>query len=319
MDGRSIFERYFYKEDFFDRNIEDDEESIDVIMPIRNTNELFEKNLFSIYREIPIKNLIIGDAGCTDNSINILNKFPRVKIIDQTKIRTLGYSIAELISKVETEWFVYLHGDVFLPNNWYDSMKKYQSRYDWFECDRRMTIMIEYDPEIKDSPRAYSGSQMGRKEVFDDIIDTIDDDYLYRNEDLVYQELPLSKGFKYGRVLDTFHYHQVMNKQGDREPKFSNVIIKKFKDKQWEIDMYIKQVKGLIKYSNPKPHLIKAVNEPIKILKSYNALNLIEFKNWVKETNKEWLKYIIFKDSIQTRVLKKFLSLFRPLINKFFI
>ena len=83
MKNESIFERYYKEEIFVDRKIEKKESGIDVIIPLINTNELFERNLYSFYREIPINNLLIGNGGCTDSSIEIAKKFPRVKVFDQ--------------------------------------------------------------------------------------------------------------------------------------------------------------------------------------------------------------------------------------------
>ena len=321
MKGDSIFHQYYKDNKFVDRKNSLNEESIDVIIPIINTNELFEKNLLSIYREIPVNRLLIGNGGSNDDSLEILKKFPRVEIIDQTKRRTLGYCIAELISLVETNWFIYLHSDVYLPENWYDEMKKNRIKYDWFESDNRITTLINYDAGIKHTKRAYSGAQMGRKEAFKEIIPKIDDDYLYRNEDIIFKELIEQEGFKYGRVLEAYYYHQVMNKKGENEPEFERVDIKRFRDKQWEIDTYLKQVKGIIKYSLPKPYLIPEIIFPLKILKRYDVLNIDEFIKWVKNTNIAWLKYLDVKEKKQTLIQKiyyKIRAKLNPLINKFF-
>jgi len=320
MKEDSIFRRYYKEEKFIDRKNSSTEEPIDVIIPMINTNELFKKNLISIYREIPVNRLIIGNGGSTDDSLDILKKFPRVEIIDQSKHITLGYCIAELILSVETDWFIYLHSDVYLPENWYDEMKKNKDKYDWFESDRRITTLINYNAGIKNTKRAYSGAQMGRKEAFKEIIPKIDDDYLYRNEDIIFKELIEQEGFKYGRVLDTYHYHQVMNKKGENVPEFERVEIRWFSDKQWEIDTYLKQVKGIIKYSYPKPYLISIVNIPLKILKRYDALNMDEFIKWVKNTNIVWLNYLDVKEKKNPLIQKIYYKLrakLNPLINKF--
>ncbi len=231
-------EKYFIKNlsqipRFIDRKNFEQEESIDVIIPLINSNLLFERNLLSFYRELPINRLIIGDGGCTDNSIEIVKKFPRFKIIDQSKHQSLGYCIAELISFVETEWFVYVHSDVYLPKNWYEKMKSYKEKYDWYECNRRIVILIEYNtPDLEKKSRAYSGSQMGRTVAFRNIIPKISDDYLYRNEDIIFHELILAEGFKYGRVFNTFHYHQIMNVGRENEPKIKKINIQKSKNKK---------------------------------------------------------------------------------------
>ena len=319
MKEDSIFRRYYKEEKFIDRKNSSDKEAIDVIIPIINTNELFENNLNSIYREIPVNRLIIGNGGSTDDSLKILKKFPRVEIIDQTKNETLGYCIAELISLVETDWFIYLHSDVYIPENWYEEMKKNQNKYDWFESDNRITTLINYDAGIKYTKRPYSGGQMGKKDIFKRIIPKINDDYLYRNEDLIFKELIEQEGFKYGRVLETHYYHQVMNKKGENEPEFEKVDLIWFRDKQWKIDTFLKQVKGIIKYSRPKPYLITEVNIPLKILIKYNALNIDEFKEWVKNVNMVWLKYLDLQGTRRTLFQKIYYKLqekLHPLINK---
>ena len=92
----SIFNKYFNKpEKLSDRKIVNNEEGVDVIIPLLNTNELFERNLFNFYESIPIERLIIGDGGCTDNSIQIATKFPRVEIIKQHGYNSQGYAIKE--------------------------------------------------------------------------------------------------------------------------------------------------------------------------------------------------------------------------------
>ena len=319
MKEDSIFRMYYTEEKFIDRKDSSDEEPIDVIIPIINTNELFENNINSIYREIPVNRLIIGNGGSTDDSLKILKKFPRVEIIDQTKNETLGYCIAELISLVETDWFIYLHSDVYLPENWYNEMKKNKGKYDWFESDNRITTLVNYDAGIKYTKRSYSGGQMGKKDIFKGIIPKINDDYLYRNEDIIFKELIEQEGFKYGRVLETHYYHQVMNKKGENEPEFERVDIRWFRDKQWKIDTFLKQVKGIIKYSRPKPYLINDVNIPLKILIKYDALNIVEFKEWVKNTNIVWLKYLDLQGTRRTLFQKIYYKLqekLHPLINK---
>ena len=39
---------------------ENEKDKVDVIVPIIHVNRFFKKNLLSIYREIPINNLLIG-------------------------------------------------------------------------------------------------------------------------------------------------------------------------------------------------------------------------------------------------------------------
>jgi len=91
MSKISIFEEFYSEESFVDRLKEKGEDGVDVIIPLLNTNELWKRNLYSFYREIPINRLLIGDGGCTDDSIEIALKFPRAKIFKQEHLGALGY------------------------------------------------------------------------------------------------------------------------------------------------------------------------------------------------------------------------------------
>lgn len=289
MNDKLIFETYFESADLEDRFLKKDMEPVDVIIPIMNTNPLWRRNLLSFYREIPINRLLIGDAGSTDDSLQILEEFPRVEVLDQSEFNTLGYSIRNLIENVKTPWFIYLHADVFLPDGWFDEMVKHREEYDWFECNRRMTILLDYPlKEIAKSQRAYSGSQMGRKKAFDKVLPQIEDDYLYRNEDIIFMELLKNSGGRYGRVQETFHYHQVMNKKGEKEPKFERVSIVRESDPDWQKRTLDMQVRGLIKYTKPDPYLMIAVKKPLIKLAEMNSIDWNEFFKWIEKNNPAW-------------------------------
>lgn len=211
MSHSSIFEAYYANPEFVDKYEEFNDSGMDVIIPVFHTNELWEVNLKSIYREIPVKRLIISDGGVIDNSIEIVSKFPRVEILDHRHFKSLGKCIAELIASVQTEHFIYLHSDVYLPSDWYNNMIKYKDTYDWYGCPMNITYM--YSLLHNDENRPYAGSQMGRKDAFTGVEKFVGDDYVYRFEDFVFDEYVKSKGYKTGKISDTFHYHQSMYRQ----------------------------------------------------------------------------------------------------------
>jgi hypothetical protein len=76
----SIFALYYADEAFVDRFLQRPEGAIDIIIPVLNTNKLWEKNLISFYREIPVNRLIIGNGGCNDDTVAIAKRFPRVEV-----------------------------------------------------------------------------------------------------------------------------------------------------------------------------------------------------------------------------------------------
>ncbi len=307
---KSIFQEYFeVPGEFIDRKEVRNENGIDVIVPLLNTNELFERNLYNIYERIPINKLLIGDGGCTDNSIKIAQNFPRVTIFNQNHHKSLGYSVKELIENVETDWFLYLHADVFLPANWYDEMIKYREKYDWYECRTRFTVLVEFPREYaKDERPSTAGSQFGKKAIFEKILPSIYDDYVYRNEDFIFAGMLERNGGRIGRIDTTYTYHQIMNKRGETEPDLAKVKVIRKNEKDWEIKTFDMQARGIIKYLDPvKKSMIHNVNVSVGLLNEFGVLDWNEFKTWVQKTNPAWLKYIKKPSGFQ-QTLKKVLK-----------
>jgi len=287
----SIFREYYADKPFIDRYLTEAKDAIDVIIPVVHTNELWEANLLSFYREIPINKLLIGDGGCIDDSISIAEKFPRVQIFDHRSYQSLGYSIRKLIEAVEADWFVYIHSDAYLPPGWFDAMQKHQSEYDWFGCLMQHTVMVEYDGGYGERP--WAGSQMGRKKAFEAGLSRIDDDYVYRQEDFVFADIVQKAGFKGGKVKDTFHYHQTMHKPTPWARKVKSVQINVELSREEEVRTWMMMGKGIIKYLQPSnDFLISVASISAEYLIRNKELTWGEFQQWVRQTNPKWLPYI---------------------------
>jgi hypothetical protein len=290
---QSIFARYYSDEPFVDRYASNADGAVDVIIPVLYSNELWKKNLISIYREVPVRRLILGDGGCKDDTLVIARQFPRLKICDHAAYKSLGYSIKELIKAVDTEWFLYLHSDVYLPAGWFDIMRAHQQTYDWFGCPMRITALVEYP--LIDRVRPYAGSQMGRKAAFAAGLDKIDDDYVYRQEDWVFARIVEDAGFRHGRIEDTFHWHQMMPRlYGDdrRVRKFKGVKIDAEMTGEEEFYTADTQLRGTIKYLHPDSNQVSGARENLSFLRKTAKLDLNEFNKWVARTNPEWLPHL---------------------------
>jgi hypothetical protein len=260
-----------------------------VLIPIIHTNELWESNLRSFYREIPISRLILGDGGCIDDSLAIAGKFPRVTIEDHRQFKSLGYSIRKLIEEVKTEWFLYLHSDVYLPDGWFDKMRTHQGEYDWFGCPMRHTVMVEYS--VPEKFRPYAGSQMGRTLAFKKGLAAIDDDYVYRQEDFVFADLVSKDGFREGKIEDTFHYHQTMHKESPWARKLKGVSINVEWSREEEIRAATMQVKGVLKYLRPSRTMFLWIGGDILRLFELGELDPKKLRQWIDDINPAWLPY----------------------------
>lgn len=304
----SIFQRYYANEPFEDRFAKDPTDAMDVIIPIIHTNELWRANLISLYREIPIRRLLIGDGGCIDNSIEVVSKFPRVEVHDHKSYVSLGYSLRKLIEAVGSDWFIYVHSDVYLPPGWFDVMKRHRGEYDWFGCPMRITVLADYPFVDKDRP--YAGSQMGRKAAFREV-GKIDDDYVYRQEDFVLAQLVEQAGGKEGRIEDTFHYHQVTHKESPWARKIKSVSFAMEWSKAEELRQAMTQVKGIIKYLDPRKLAPSMIYQAVVL----NVLNLIkrgelswdEINEFIAKHQPSWAKYVNRRD-VEWGRIKRYVS-----------
>jgi hypothetical protein len=287
----SIFKAYFNPEPFVDRYLNEPETAVDVILPVIHSNELWQANLNSFFREIPINRLLIGDGGCIDDTISIAQKYPRVVVFDHRQLTTLGYSERLLIEAVETEWFIHLHSDVFLPKGWFDIMHKYQDGYDWFGCIERSTIMVEVDSDYGDRP--WAGAQFGRKSAFMVGLQEVDDDFIYRQGDWLYRLMIERVGLKEGFVRDTFHYHQTMFRKSPWFRKVTSVRINVEMSPEEKYRTWNMELRGSIKYLDPSmPWAVHEVYSAMQNLLEMKKLDWSELKTWTAQTNRVWIRYV---------------------------
>jgi glycosyltransferase involved in cell wall biosynthesis len=287
----SIFSEYYGQQQFVDRFTTDASRAVDVLIPIIHTNEIWRANLVSIYREVPVNRLILGDGGCIDGSIDVAKEFPRVEVLDHRDLKSLGFSIRHLIEATKTDWFVYLHSDVFLPNGWFDAMCARRGEFDWFECNQRITVMADYLFDTTQIARSYSGSQMGRRAAFEQVTLLIDDDYLYRNEDIIIAKLVERAGHRYGKVGETHHFHQVMYKPSRWQRRIKRIQVEPEIALDEDIRANRTYALGVIKYLDPSeatPDLVESVRLAVQRLVELDDISEAEFLAWVKKTNPRW-------------------------------
>jgi len=288
--GSSIFAKLYEEVAFQDRYAVDSRDAVDVVIPVMHTNELWRANLLSIYREIPVNRLLISDDGCVDDSIAVAQGFPRLVVLDHRKFVSLGYSLRKLVEAVQTDWFVYLHSDVFLPPGWFEAMVKERGRFDWFEASQHTAILAEVPLRYEGVRRPFSGAQMGRRVAFDTVLPKIDDDFLYRNEDIIIAHMIEMAGFRYGRAPEALVYHEQMEKKSRWMRSIDSVSIAIRKSAEEELREKRMQLYGLLKYMEPdlRTFTEHMILEYIYDLRMGGHLDWRDFEAWVLGTNPGW-------------------------------
>lgn len=311
----SIYQQYYENTEFIDKFKEDKSVGIDVIIPCYHTNELWKANLHSIYKEIPVSRLLISDGGCIDDSIEVVSKFPRVEVYDHRDSKTLGWCIAQLIKNVNSEHFIYLHSDVYLPEGWYTSMIKHKDKYDWYGCPMQITVMVDYHFDMPGRP--YAGSQIGKKEAFTKGLNNIDDDFIYRQEDFVFNKIVEDAGYKTGKVDGVHHYHQVMYRKTKGYDINVKSVIVNTKNSDTELNKASQsQIRGIVKYLDPvERYVIKDFMEHAKNMLNNKSITYRDFRSWIKETNPKWLKLFNLSFYLKLKI-KNFLKTVLKMIKR---
>jgi len=253
---------------------------------------------------VSINRLIIGNAGANKDILDFLRTLPRVLIVDHTKTHSQGYSLQLLFDLAKTDWFIYFHSDVSIPEGWYDEMITYKSKYDFYESrciDPYDKLNPIFNIEFK-KMRAYSGAQIGRTEIFKKIT-KLEDDHVVRTEDLFFQQEIQKLGYRYGKIPTIYHYHHVKGKT-IRDP----------------LEVAIETLKATIKYFDPDINYNKlTVLGQILLLKKEKAWDTNYWQNFANLNNPNWLPKIkkFEKFSLFTRIINRIKKL-RNTLNKIY-
>ena len=244
---------------------------IDVICPIYHVHlDSFKIFIDTWYRNIPINKLIIGIGKENAELHWILSRYPKVIIINQTKHKTLGYCIQELINHVDTEYFVYLHSDVEILLNWFDRM---------WESKVRGILESLKDPSFgaealiqARKQRAYSGAQLILKKCIENL--NWNDDYVYCNEDIIIKNHIINRGFTYVKTPIYHKHYRMLSKR--TQPR--DIIL------EW-------QFKGVLKYCKPSHILMNYIKGILITLKKQYGREFI-LNEWIEKLNLKWLDFL---------------------------
>jgi glycosyltransferase involved in cell wall biosynthesis len=100
--------------------------SLDVVVLTKNSERMLDACLASIYRNVPVNNLIVVDGYSTDATLSIMKRFQEehgnVIVIQDSGTR--GSARQKAIERVQTDWFMFVDSDVILCEGWFEKAKK---------------------------------------------------------------------------------------------------------------------------------------------------------------------------------------------------
>jgi len=292
--------------EFYDRRENQPElESIDVLMMTLDEETFIERCLHSIYREIPIRRLIVCDGRSKDNTIKILKKFPRVELHIRPDIRTTAKILEFLFSQIETDWFAFMDGHLELEAGWYEKMIKHKAESDVLENSKRILgyhFFVEDKAKLQKDARFGSLCHLIKKEAVKNY--KCDDDYMWRNTDIFFRYFIDKSGYKWKKISETYHVHNETERvpySSDDDKKYRKYVfsglkaetIDESKKKMWDI----KTAKSMIKYLDPfLPSL------------STNSVNVFITnleREWIEKNGPKWLeRYDKAKKSLELKKIE---------------
>src|SRR5665647_1097048 len=101
-------------------------EPVDVAILTMNSARMLRDCLNSVYKNIPVNNLIVVDGFSTDNTAEIIKEYQKKygNVIFVQEKGTRGTARQLAIQLIKTEWFVFVDSDVLLSNNWFAQAEK---------------------------------------------------------------------------------------------------------------------------------------------------------------------------------------------------
>ncbi|MCW3984210.1 MAG: glycosyltransferase [Candidatus Bathyarchaeota archaeon] len=102
-------------------------ESVDVVLLTKDSERVLRRCVESIYRNVPVAQLIVVDGYSKDNTLQIItefdNKYHNVKVVMDRGNRATARQKG--IEHVTAEWFLFVDSDVVLCRDWYKKAQKY--------------------------------------------------------------------------------------------------------------------------------------------------------------------------------------------------
>ena len=99
---------------------------IDVAILTMNSGRMLKECINSVYKNVPVNNLIIIDGCSTDATAEIVKEFQEKygNVIFIQEKGTRGSARQTAIQRVKSDWFMFVDSDVILSKNWFAEAEK---------------------------------------------------------------------------------------------------------------------------------------------------------------------------------------------------
>ena len=124
--------------------------------------------------------------------------------------------------------------------------------------------------------RSFSGFQLFQKKAVQPLIDRMGDDYVYRNEDMIFHAECLKNGYKYWKTW-AMHVHQSLNSTWTYSDE----------------DTHVMQYRGFIKYTEPNECTIIPCLKSIGYLKQKYGISITSILEMCYIHSNEWGEVIM--------------------------
>ena len=99
---------------------------VDVAILTMNSDRMLRECINSVYKNVPVRNLIVIDGFSTDATEDIAKEFQQKygNVMFFQEKGTRGSARQTAIQKVKSDWFMFVDSDVLLSKNWFAEAEK---------------------------------------------------------------------------------------------------------------------------------------------------------------------------------------------------
>lgn len=216
---------------------------VDVILLTKNSiKPCLKECVESIYANVPVNRLIVVDGGSSDGTVEFLQRYPNVSIIDDSN-GNRATARQKGIEAVDTEWHLHVDSDVILCQNWFAKASKLLSD----DVGAIWGVAIPIEPHTLNI--AYAMSKLYRMPLRDMLLKQIRSercnthDTLIRTEAVKGIKIPkdlhigeddyigkyiIKKGWRFLKVKDPYCLHNICEKDIVSSNTLNGYLLRKY-------------------------------------------------------------------------------------------